>query len=304
MSLLLGSCENETLNLGTSDEATIQGNLGEGWTKINYRGNLIDVKEIDGHYLWGDILIPLTTVNEVANSDGTFSQKASITADSKWPTNTIRFYFDANFGNERTARIAMHHWELFTTVDFVEVDNPADDDLIVFKGSGCNATVGYRDGRHENSVSIGSDCDVSEAIHEFGHVVGFYHEHNRNDRDEYVEVFFENIFESAHTQFIKNEDKGLEALEFTPFDFESVMIYASDNSSIEGRNNSILKLDGSSYDRSDVLSKYDVEGFESIYRDGSPKKIAISSLINGGKYISSENGRQAITSNRTKPRPS
>ena len=300
MNLWLSSCENETLETDVTEVE--QTSLEDDLTTIIYNGKSIDVQKSNNNYIWGDILIPLSATNTPFNTEKTgASQKGSIVADSGtlWPNNTIPYYFDSNFSNEDTAEIAIHHWELFTTLNFVESTEPADSDLLIFEGSGCNATVGYRNGNHENSVSIGNGCSVEDAIHEFGHVVGMYHEQNRNDRDDYVQVFFDNIFASAHTQFQKNEDKGNESLEFTPFDFGSVMLYASDIFSIEGLNNSMLKLDGSSFDRNDVLSKYDIMSIESVYREGTPKKIAISSLINGGKYISSENGKKEITNTRT-----
>ncbi len=76
------------------------------------------------------------------------------------------------------------------------------------------------------------------------------------------------------------------------------MLYLSDIFYIEGLNNSMLKLNGASFPRSEILSKYDIIGIESVYRESSPKKIAISSLITGGNYISSENGRSQITNTR------
>lgn len=309
ISLLLSSCENETSEIDSSTTTVEQESLEQDWTKITYNGKNLDVQKLNDYYVWGDILIPISAAKEISNTEeatpshlkASSIQKSSIVSgsDNIWPNNTISYYFDSNFGNVSTAKIAIHHWELFTTIDFVESTNQADSDLIIYEGSGCNATVGYRDGKHENAVSIGDVCDVDDAIHEFGHVVGLYHEHNRNDRDDYVQVFYDNIFPSSHSQFEKNEDAGFDSLEFTPFDFESVMLYSSDIFSIEGINNSMLKLNGQSFDRGEVLSKYDIIGVESIYRQGSPKKVAISSLINGGKYLSSENGNKEITSTRS-----
>lgn len=43
-------------------------------------------------------------------------------------------------------------------------------------------------------LSIGAFCDsISIAEHEILHALGFYHEQSRYDRDDYVEIVFENI---------------------------------------------------------------------------------------------------------------
>lgn len=229
------------------------------------------------------------------------SNNVSIIAeqDSLWPNNTITYTFDSNFNDHDTFEAAVHHWELFTTINFIEATNPVDTDLIVLSTSSglCTAAVGYRGNlAHSNSVSLSSGCDVASVIHELGHVAGLYHEQNRSDRDDFVTVNFDNIQEGFHSQYEKNEDKGNNALEFTPFDFESIMMYNSNTLSSGG--NTMVKKDGSIINRTFILSKYDVIGIESLYNQGSPKTIAISSLINSGDYISSENGRKDITSTR------
>ncbi|KAI5797601.1 hypothetical protein EDC01DRAFT_727310 [Geopyxis carbonaria] len=51
---------------------------------------------------------------------------------------------------------------------------------------GCFATVGYNERAGDLHLNLGSTCKEAEATHELGHTLGFWHEHQRPDRDTYV----------------------------------------------------------------------------------------------------------------------
>lgn len=57
----------------------------------------------------------------------------------------------------------------------------------------CCSYVGRRGGGPQ-AISIGKNCDkFGIVVHELGHVIGFWHEHTRPDRDEHVSIIRENI---------------------------------------------------------------------------------------------------------------
>ena len=65
----------------------------------------------------------------------------------------------------------------------------------VFSFCSCNSDVGMIGGRQ--TVSLGIGCSHhSVVLHELGHVVGFWHEQNRPDRDKFIKILWENIIPS------------------------------------------------------------------------------------------------------------
>ena len=57
----------------------------------------------------------------------------------------------------------------------------------------CCSYVGRRGGGPQ-AISIGKNCDkFGIVVHELGHVIGFWHEHTRPDRDHHVAIIRDNI---------------------------------------------------------------------------------------------------------------
>uniref|UniRef100_A0A0X3NJV3 Metalloendopeptidase n=1 Tax=Schistocephalus solidus TaxID=70667 RepID=A0A0X3NJV3_SCHSO len=146
-----------------------------------------------------------------------------------WPYGVIPYIIQANFSSETKATImkAMRHWENHTCLSFVERE-PHHKSYIIFtvKACGCCSYVGRRSEDEPQAISIGKNCDKKGiVIHELGHVIGFWHEHTRPDRDDHVEILLENVVEGQDFNFKKMDSGEVNSLR-EPYDYSSVMHYA------------------------------------------------------------------------------
>ncbi|GIY23014.1 high choriolytic enzyme 1 [Caerostris extrusa] len=82
-------------------------------------------------------------------------------------------------------------------------------------------------GNGEQKLSLGNGCEyMGTIVHELLHALGFEHEHNRSDRDDYLTINWENVEKQWYYAFQKlrpNENRLL-----TPFDYNSIMLYGEE----------------------------------------------------------------------------
>ena len=63
--------------------------------------------------------------------------------------------------------------------------------------------------------------------HEVGHVIGFWHEHARPDRDDYIKIIYNNVFMSEYYNFHKRTWAKMDNLG-VPYDIGSLMHYSGE----------------------------------------------------------------------------
>ncbi|RXN06346.1 meprin A subunit alpha-like protein [Labeo rohita] len=91
------------------------------------------------------------------------------------------------------------------------------------KLDGCWSFVG--DLKKGQNISIGDRCDTKAIVeHELLHALGFYHEQSRSDRDDYVQILWDQIIPGKEHNFKKYDDDFITDLN-TPYDYESIMHY-------------------------------------------------------------------------------
>ena len=93
----------------------------------------------------------------------------------------------------------------------------------VYYRNRCCSYVGRITG-YIQPVSIGYRCRFSSTVHEIGHVLGFWHEQSRPDRDQYVNIHEQNVRPGFESSFdIQTDVYSLGV----PYDFNSIMHYSA-----------------------------------------------------------------------------
>ncbi|KAH9512224.1 Dorsal-ventral patterning tolloid-like protein 1 [Bulinus truncatus] len=119
----------------------------------------------------------------------------------------------------------METWEESSCLIFKEKE-PSDRNYLFFtiKPCGCCSHVGMT-GKVKQEISIAKNCYTSGIVmHELGHAIGFWHEHSRPDRDEYVDILLDNVKDLHKSNFNVKNYSEVDSLG-EPYDFGSIMHY-------------------------------------------------------------------------------
>ncbi|XP_057300469.1 zinc metalloproteinase nas-14-like [Hydractinia symbiolongicarpus] len=194
--------------------------------------------------------------------------------DVRWPEAVVPVSFSSDFDEAKKATInkAMRTIENVSCVRFSEytTDLPPRDHVYIYKETGCWSYVGRAYGRQE--LSLGPGCDhVRTAIILLLHTLGFFNEHSRPDRDQYVTINTENIRPGYEDNFSISELSYKDGLGIE-YDPESIMHYGRFTLSkqprslptIEWKSNPNRPLGGRKMTASDILQLnlyYECKGY-------------------------------------------
>lgn len=207
----------------------------QGGTRVTlFNGRVLPYEIIDGMAVHGGDMV-LGTADEAANrSIGlklanqspprdplTPRHASAVDEDRLWPDRTIPYTIDSNVPASVRQRItdAITHWSDRTVLTLTP--RASQEDFVRFQmtdvGS-CRATLGKRGG--EQGVWLLEACDLQSVIHEIGHAAGLQHEHQREDRDQYI------VFSPEHLEIGSQVHYSPTAPSIGPYNYASVMHYS------------------------------------------------------------------------------
>ncbi|CAF1261205.1 unnamed protein product [Rotaria sordida] len=132
-------------------------------------------------------------------------------------------------------------------------------------GTGCSATVGFSFAQKIMTLAY-PGCFHSGIIqHELMHVLGFYHEQSRPDRDTYVTINRANIQSGHEHNFNKYKWDNTVFNQNTAYDFNSIMHYGSNFFSSNGQPTITPNVPSARIGQRDHLSPIDIAEIRSFY---------------------------------------
>ena len=139
--------------------------------------------------------------------------------------------------------------------------------LKIVDAEGCKSLVGKNKDERPQSLSldISIGCVNKTVIaHELVHALGFDHEHNRPDRDEWIEIFYDNLKQSG--QFKKIEKTVFQDLQ-TPYDYKSIMHYPVYNDHAKDQQRETMRAIRPPFEiePSELLSDIDILEIRKLY---------------------------------------
>ncbi|XP_071037797.1 astacin-like metalloprotease toxin 5 [Parasteatoda tepidariorum] len=208
---------------------------------------------------------------DMAGIDGPLDIERNVIASKRWrwPNATIPYVIHSSIRSSRVALIkkAMDNFHNNTCIQFV----PRTDErnyVSIFIGTGCYSHVGKINGPQK--LSLANGCyQFGTIVHELGHTIGFFHEQNRSDRDEYLIIYLENVKQSVKYAFRKLNPES--NILYNSFDYDSIMIYGNKAFSKNGKDTMVAKNGQKLVHpaKKPGLSKNDIERANKMYKCNS-----------------------------------
>lgn len=167
-------------------------------------GNIIEFRVVDGLAIaYGDVILGRPD----SGAEGVRGRYEAPTPQL-WDRPEIPYLINPSLPNPKRVEQALDYLRQHTPVNFVPYQGQRDAVIFEPGPQHCYSQLGRVGGLQ--SIKLADGCQWPEILHETMHALGFVHEQSRPDRDQYLEVLWQNIDEPFKPQFAVVPDTFLE----------------------------------------------------------------------------------------------
>jgi len=141
-----------------------------------------------------------------------------------WPSGVVEYKIYHTFPGDLQRKVLVAMTYITTSVpcvSFVPASPSSVNYVTIYPGRDCSSMVGMRGGNQ--AIYLNSQCfadGLIRTVHELLHTLGFVHEHERPDRDEFIRINQDNIEPADMKNFMKSDSVNYH---HTPYDVLSVL---------------------------------------------------------------------------------
>lgn len=150
-------------------------------------------------------------------------QQTNKSQQKTWPNGQVYYKFNPEISEQHIKQIET----IFNTIEdktkciyFLKSDQIDSIEIIYSEDSNNWASIGYT---NDNYIKLNRDVKQRHIYHETFHAIGMTHEHQRPDRDNYIQVVNDNIYPECLQYF--SIKQPLYDIDKHPYDINSIMHY-------------------------------------------------------------------------------
>ncbi|XP_063698166.1 seminal metalloprotease 1-like [Culicoides brevitarsis] len=234
--------------------------------KLKHLTNTDNAEMYSGQFE-GDIVL---TQDQVADL---LSRNGLVRESKRWINNTVPYLIrssDFTWEQQNYIRKGLDQLELLTCLKFKEWNGEYDYLHVTGENTGCWSYVGRLNiGMQQINLepyTLEYGCFRLATIqHEFIHALGFYHMQSAADRDDYVEIKWENIWPGTEHNFEKYNTTVVTDFD-VKYDYNSVMHYGPDGFSSNGLPTIVPRDPTANIGQREGLSRRDIEKINRMYQ--------------------------------------
>lgn len=215
--------------------------------------------------------------------------------DDLWAGGVVPYKVQPGLPSRRQVQEAVTRWNCAGVPVRLEPHEGQEDHVEFVADEYCSSRRGRAGGPQK--ITLSADCSAGVVLHEIGHAVGLAHEHNRPDRNRYLErICLENVYPEAIAYFQPRPDDGAP---LGDYDFESIMHYSQMAFSRNGQPTIVPKRDlvprNALIGQRRELSAGDIDRLCALYHPAAQERSTPGGGAAGGRYPQGVSAARLVT---------